>query len=163
MKKKEYRRMDYCEFIKCHWGEERFDMGACATASSGETCYTLYSHILPNDPKFVAYEIYLVEETDLKVECIFCNKELEFGICDGYHHILPRQFIKILDLHREWRELEKYKVPVCKRCHDILTELQKPLILITKHYRGDHQLQLDVTLPTIMSRIDEIRTVEEGE
>ena len=102
-----------------------------------------------------------------KMRCIFCDNELKGVLSDGFHHVLPRQFIKILDLNREWRELEKYKVPICKKCHDILTELQKPFVLIIKHLRGDHQPQLGVTLPTIISRIDdvtsELRLCEEEE
>lgn len=58
---KKHDTMNYCEFIKCHWGEERFDMGACGIASSGETCHSLY----PPDGlpllKSIAYDIHLEE------------------------------------------------------------------------------------------------------
>ena len=97
----------------------------------------------------------------VEVKCIFCDNELETALSDGFHHVLPKQFIKILGLIKEWPELEKHKVPICKKCHDILTELQKPFILIIKYLRGDHQLQLGVTLPAIISRIGEIRVREE--
>lgn len=53
--------MNYCEFIKCHWGEARYDLGGCGIASSGETCHSLYP---PDDEplsKSVAFEIHLEE------------------------------------------------------------------------------------------------------
>lgn len=65
----EHGIMNYCEFRKCHWGDRRYDLGGCSTASSGETCYTLYypyKDDLPVD-RFVAYDIHL-EETRLNNE-----------------------------------------------------------------------------------------------
>jgi len=59
--KKKHEVMNYCEFIKCHWGEERFDFGGCSTAWSGETCYSLYNDFETYHPKFIAYEIHLEE------------------------------------------------------------------------------------------------------
>lgn len=55
--------MNYCEFTKCHWGDERYDSGGCSIAWSGETCYSLYAPLedeLLSD-KFLAYEIHLEE------------------------------------------------------------------------------------------------------
>jgi len=97
-------------------------------------------------------------ESDKKMRCIFCNKELRAHPRDGEHHVLPKQYIKILNLKsQEWEEYMDYKVPICNICHDILTELQKPLTLVSKYFKGDHALQLEITLPTIMSRIDDIK------
>lgn len=56
-----YDTMNYCLFRKCHWGEERYDLGGCGIAWSGETCYTLYSEEKRVYPKFVAYDIHLEE------------------------------------------------------------------------------------------------------
>ena len=54
--------MNYCEFRKWHWGEERYDMGACGIASSGETCYSLYPESEDDPaPRFAAYYIHLKE------------------------------------------------------------------------------------------------------
>jgi len=53
--------MNFCEFVKCHYGEAHFDLGGCSTAWSGETCYTLYSDEKEPFPKFTAYEIHLEE------------------------------------------------------------------------------------------------------
>jgi len=67
--KKKHEIMNYCEFIKCHYGEARFDLGGCRTAWSGETCYSLYYSYkddLPVD-RFVAFDIHL-EETRLNNE-----------------------------------------------------------------------------------------------
>jgi len=92
------------------------------------------------------------------MRCIFCDTEWGVSSRDGYHHVLPRQFVKILGLTRQdWEKYKDYQVPICGICHDILTELQKPMVLIIKYFSGSHPLQLDITLPTIMSRIDDIR------
>ncbi len=54
--------MKYCEFRKCHWGEERYDMGACGIAASGETCYSLFPESEDDPaPRFAAYYIHLKE------------------------------------------------------------------------------------------------------
>ena len=101
-----------------------------------------------------------VEESE---KCIFCNRVLGTHPRDGEHHILPRQYIKILNLKsQEWEEYIDFKVPICNTCHDILTELQKPLTFVSKYFRGDHVLQLEITLPTIMSRIDDIKGGKDG-
>lgn len=59
--------MNYCEFIKCSYGEARFDLGGCGIAWSGDTCYTLYNWVEDPKPKFTAFEIHL-EETRLNNE-----------------------------------------------------------------------------------------------
>lgn len=53
--------MNYCEFIKCHWGNERFDLGGCGIAWSGETCYSLYPQMDKPQIKFIAFKIHLEE------------------------------------------------------------------------------------------------------
>ena len=63
----EHGIMNYCEFTKCYYGEERYDLGACTTASCGETCYSLYSDDDFMTDKFIAFEIHL-EETRLNNE-----------------------------------------------------------------------------------------------
>ncbi len=59
---KKHDTMNYCEFIKCHYGEAREDLGGCSTAWSGETCYSLYP---PDEneivPRYIAYDIHLEE------------------------------------------------------------------------------------------------------
>ena len=51
--------MNYCEFIKCHYGEAREDLGGCGIAWSGETCYSLYPSV--KLLKSLAYYIHLEE------------------------------------------------------------------------------------------------------
>lgn len=64
----EHGFMNYCEFRKCHYGNRRYDLGGCSIASSGETCYSLYSfYDDAPPPRFIAFEIHL-EETRLNNE-----------------------------------------------------------------------------------------------
>ena len=57
-----YDTVNYCLFRKCHYGENRYDLGACGIASSGETCYTLYPDSKDNlFTRFAAFKIHLEE------------------------------------------------------------------------------------------------------
>ncbi len=57
-----YDTMNYCLFRKCHYGEERYDLGGCSIAWSGETCYTLYPDEGGNhSTRFAAFDIHLKE------------------------------------------------------------------------------------------------------
>lgn len=57
-----YQTVNYCLFRKCHYGEDRYDLGACGIASSGETCWSLYPDVEDNpSTRFAAYDIHLEE------------------------------------------------------------------------------------------------------
>jgi len=68
------------------------------------------------------------------------------------NHIIPKIVRKSMGwTKKKTGEFASLSVPVCRRCHDILTELQKPLVLIIKSLRTTPPVPLELAL--IMERI----------
>ena len=89
------------------------------------------------------------------MSCIFCGETPEGH--DGPHHIIPKVVKKAMGLTgAKARELHSsYKLPICGSCHDTLTILQTPLIMIISHLSGRGALppKLGSTVEGIYQRL----------
>ncbi len=70
------------------------------------------------------------------MSCIFCG-EMPKGH-NGPHHIISKSVKKSLGLTgaRANAVPTNLKLPMCGKCHEIVTLLQKPLIMIITHLTG---------------------------
>ncbi len=91
-----------------------------------------------------------MSKTTTDPECIFCNSPVEKEW--GPHHILPKTVQTLLGWksQRATRILSQYKVPLCKKCHRIVTRLQEPLIKIIRSLR---ELEVPLELVYVMEEI----------
>ena len=83
--------------------------------------------------------------------CIFCGKKPKDH--DGPHHIISKSARKSLGLTgaRANKLPTNYKVPICGQCHETLTLLQKPLLMIINHLTGRGPLP-----PTLGPTVEDI-------
>jgi len=79
------------------------------------------------------------------MSCVFCIKELETDELDGEHHILPKHVRKIFGwTGKDNPSRLSSSIPMCRHCHDVVDQLQLPLINLIKWMKGTPPIPIEL-------------------